>query len=83
MGCEDDIIDPYRRFRGGRIADGVLLADEGRKEHAVCVGKVGDEAEGVDEGEGGGCAGGGAPADVEQGLGVEREGPRKSAIRNI
>lgn len=37
--------------------------------------EVGYETEGVDEGEGGGSAGGGMPPDVEEGLGVEGEGP--------
>lgn len=81
MAREHDIIDPHRRFRGGRVADSVLLADERGKIHAVSVREVGDEAEGVDEGEGGGGAGGGAPAEVEDGLGVEGEGPGEGAVR--
>lgn len=81
MAREHDIIDAHSRFRGGRVADGVLLADERGEVHAVCVGEVGDEAEGVDEGEGGGGAGGGATAEVEDGLGVEGEGPGEGAAR--
>ena len=80
MDRENEIIEADGRNRSGGVAGGVLGADE-RGEVECCGGdEVGEETEGVDEGEGGGGAGCGAAAEVEDGLRVEGEGPGGCAV---
>ena len=71
MRRECHIIAPDRRQRADRVARCVLGADEGREEQTGSGHEVGEEAEDVAGGVVDGVAGGGAPPQVEEGLGVE------------
>lgn len=74
------VVAPHRGLRAARVPRRVLRADEGGGVEAGRGEQVGGEAEDVEEGEGGGRAGGGAAAEVEERLRVEGERPGEGAV---
>ena len=83
MRSESDIVGSNSRLGRNGIARRILGADEwGGIEKSVRE-EVGEEAEDVDGGEVDGCAGCGAPTEVEERLRVEGEGPGEGARRAV
>ena len=83
MKGECDIVDADRGRRIGGVARRMLGADRGRPVEEGVREEIEEEAEGVDEGEVERGADGGAPAEVEDGLQVERDRPAEEAGGNV
>ena len=75
MGRERNIVGPDRGLRRNGIARGILGTHRGRPEEEDVGDEVEEEPEGVEGGEVDGGASRSAAADVEEGLGVEGDGP--------
>ena len=83
MRSESDIVGSNSWLGRNGIACCILCADEwGGIEEGVGE-KVGEEAEDIDGREVDGCAGCGAPTEVEERLRVEGEGPGEGARRVV
>ena len=86
MRSKCDVVGSNSRLGRHRVARRILSADErGGIEEGVGE-EVGEEAESIDGGEVDGCAGCGSPAEVEERLRVEGEGPgegARSVVRGV